>query len=306
MRRAADHAQAAWAQLDFADLIGSWTDTVRPAAVAAVEQGQQQAALLAAPYVAGTLQQQGVASAPLGVLLVGALAGRSAGGLPLSMLLDYAWAYLRRALDLGVPAAGARAFGLSKLLTYTSTEIGDAGRVGVQIVTALEPKLVGYVRLVHLPACGRCIQLAGRLYRYSSGFLRHPRCDCQMKPVTGTQWRRDYRGQDPQALFEKMTPVEQAKAFGAREAKTIRAGGDIHRVVNARRKGSLYIAGGYEYTHEASTTRGVGRQLGQLRKQPRYRYRSSGAARPTPAQLVDAARNRSELIRQLRQFGYIY
>lgn len=278
---------------------------MRPAAVTAVEQGQQQAALLAAPYVAGTLQQQGAQSAPVGALLIGALAGRSAGGLPLSMLLDYAWAYLRRALDLGVPSAGARAFGLSKLLTYTSTEIGDAGRVGVQIATALQPKLVGYVRLVHLPACGRCIQLAGRLYRYSKGFLRHPRCDCQMKPVTGTQWRKQYRGQDPQALFEEMTPTQQAKAFGVREAEAIRAGADIHRVVNARRKGALYVAGGYEYTHEAATMRGVGRQLGQLRKQPGNRYRITGVRRPTPAQLMDATDDRDELIRQLRRFGYV-
>jgi hypothetical protein len=180
-----------------------------------------------------------------------------------------------------------------------------AGRVGVQIATALQPKLVGYVRLVHLPACGRCIQLTGRLYRYSSGFLRHPRCDCQMKPVAGSQWRKHYRGQDPESLFEEMTPAQQAKAFGVREAEAIRAGADIHRVVNARRKGALYVAGGHEYTTEATTVRGIGRQLGQLRKQPGNRYRSSGVRRPTPAQLVDATDGRDELVRQLSRFGYI-
>jgi hypothetical protein len=47
-----------------------------------------------------------------------------------------------------------------------------------------EQEVAGYERTVVLAACGRCILLAERLYRYSTGFLRHPRCDCQMKPVT--------------------------------------------------------------------------------------------------------------------------
>jgi hypothetical protein len=308
VRQAANTVQAAWSQLDDADPIGSWHDQVRPAAVAAVARGQQQATTLSTDYVAATVAAAGTVSAPLAVLVAGALAGVAAGGLTLAALLDWAWAYYRHALGLGVPPRGARAIGLGKLLTYTGTEVADAGRVATQIDAALRTEIAGYERIVHLPACGRCILLAGRLYRYSTGFLRHPRCDCQMKPVTRDQWRTTNLDNHPDALFFRMSPAQQAKAFGVRDAEAIRAGADIGRVVNARRKGAVYVAGGHQYTHESTTSRGVGRQLGQLSKrhaQPGGRYRVSGIARPTPAQLVDSTRNRDELITQLRRFGYL-
>lgn len=74
-----------------------------------------------------------------------------------------------------------------------------------------------------LPACGRCILLSGRSYRYSTGFLRQPRCDCSMRPVTSEQWRDGGNSRSPQALFGSMTRAQQDKAFGKSEAAAIRA-----------------------------------------------------------------------------------
>jgi hypothetical protein len=84
-----------------------------------------------------------------------------------------------------------------------------------------------------------------------------------------------------------------------------RAGADISRVVNARRRGQVYVAGGYEFTREAITSRGVGRQLCELAKNGGW-YRRSQGLRPTAAQLVNAADgDADELVRQLRRFGYL-
>lgn len=54
----------------------------------------------------------------------------------------------------------------------------------------------------------------------------------------------------------------------------------------------MYVAGGEEFTREATTARGLGRQL-------------SGAFRPTVAQLVARNLDRAELTSALRQFGYL-
>ena len=304
LRTAADRAQATWARLPAgADGQDVWTEQVRPEVVAAVEQAQTDSVALAPLYVAATLAAAGVVSAPLGALVARAWVGYATTGLPLAALMDFAYRHYRRTLALGVAPSEARTMGLARLLRYVATETADAGRLATTAAAVLEPEVAGYERVVHLPACGRCIQLAGRLYRYSTGFLRHPNCDCAMRPVTRDQWRTGHPTNTPRGLFDRMTPPQQNKAFGIGGAAAIRAGADISRVVNARRHGAVYIAGGREYTREATTVRGVGGQLGDLAKRDR-RYRSTSVARPTAAQLIDSARSETDLARMLRQFGY--
>ncbi|SES49089.1 hypothetical protein [Actinokineospora terrae] len=305
VRGAVDTAQDAWSRLSMADLDGSWEQDVRPRVVIATEEAQITAAAIAAPYVTAALAAAAAVSAPMGRLVAQAFAGYAANGMPLRVLMDQVLAWLRRALVLGMPVSDARTLGLSRLLTYVATEVGDTGRAAVQAAMITEPAVAGYERVVRLPACGRCVILAGRLYRVSDGFLRHPRCDCQMRPVTREQWEHDDRGNSPTALFDRMTESEQDRAFGKGDAAAIRAGADMARVVNARRKGAVYIAGGHAFTREATTVRGIGRQLGDTATRPGARYRSSGIARPTAAQLVHSSDNRAELIAELRRYGYL-
>ncbi len=306
VRAAVDQAQNAWRQLDPREASASWVEEVRPQVVTAVEEAQQESAALAPLYIAGTLLAAGAVSAPLALLVASAFVGLAANGLLISALMDFAFGYYRRARAADVPETEARALGLAKLLTYVSTETNDTARLAVHVGAVVEPDIAGYERVVTLPACGRCILLSGRLYRYSTGFLRHPRCDCSMRPVTSEQWREGGSSRSPQALFGSMTRAQQDKAFGKGEAAAIRAGADIGRVVNARRRGQVYVAGGYEFTREAITSRGIGRHLGELAKQG-GRYRRSQVPRPTAAQLVNAmgGEDQEELIRQLRRFGYL-
>ncbi|MEV4312995.1 hypothetical protein [Actinocrispum sp. NPDC049592] len=303
-RQAVEQVQTAWAGLDEGDPVGSWTEQVRPQTVAAVEQAQAETASLAPVYVAAVLLAAGLVAAPVAALVAAAFAGYAANGLPLAALFDLAFGAYRRALALGVPESEASAIGLSRLLTYTATEISDTARLAVTAASVADPRIAGYERIVHLPACGRCILLAGRLYRFSTGFARHPRCDCGMRPVTRTQWE-SHRDNNPRALFAGMTHAEQDKAFGKGDAAAIRAGADIARVVNARRPGALYVAGGHEYTRDSVTVRGAGREMGELARQRGDRYRSTRTARPTAAQLVNSARDEIELADLLRRFGYL-
>ncbi|MBM7771736.1 hypothetical protein JOD54_001940 [Actinokineospora baliensis] len=305
VRGAVQTAQDAWARLSLSDLGGSWEQDVRPRVVIATEEAQITAAAIAAPYVTAALAAAAAVSAPMGRLVAGAFAGYAANGMSLRVLMDQVLAWLRRALDLGMPASDARTLALSRLLTYVATEVGDTGRAAVQAAMITESAVAGYERVVRLPACGRCVILAGRLYRYSDGFLRHPRCDCGMRPVTREQWERDDRGNTPTALFDRMSTAEQDKAFGKGDAAAIRAGADMARVVNARRKGAVYIAGGQAFTREATTVRGIGRQLGDTATRPGSHYRSSGIARPTAVQLVHSSHDRAELLAALRRFGYL-
>ncbi|ONI86932.1 hypothetical protein ALI144C_09765 [Actinosynnema sp. ALI-1.44] len=303
VRQVVDQAQTAWAELDPAAPVESWTEQVRPRTVDAVEQAQTETASLAAWYVAAVLVATGVIAVPA-VLLAAAFAGYASNGRPLAMLFDAAFGRYQRATALDVPDREARALGLSWLLTYIATELSDTHRTAITAASVAHPEVAGYERIVHLPACGRCILLAGRLYRFSTGFQRHPRCDCGMLPVTRGQWE-SHRDNNPKALFAAMTRAQQDKAFGHGDAEAIRAGADIGRVVNARRPGALYVAGGHEYTRDATTVRGAGRQMGQLSRRPGDRYRSTQLARPTAAQLVNTASDDAELRQLLRRFDYL-
>lgn len=233
--------------------------------------------------------QAGSTAAPTGQLIAPAFAGLAVDGRPLATLLRLALAWALRQLRLGAPPSRARASGLDRLLLYVTTEITDTSRIAAQIAMALEPGITGYERVVVPPACGRCLILAGRVYRYSTGFLRHPQCDCQMRPVTADQAGREPTA-TPRALFEAMSREQQDKALGKAGAEAVRAGADMAQVVNARR--GMYVAGGRRFTREGTTRRGLAGQ------------RHSGP-RPMPSELLSSATSRRDLTDNLRRYGYI-
>jgi hypothetical protein len=127
-------------------------------------------------------------------------------------------------------AAMARAAGFLDMVVRTV--VADTGRQADQAAMVANKGVTGYVRVVELPACSRCIILAGREYGVSSGFLRHPRCDCTMEPVTRKHMPTPLR---PADLFDSMTPAQRRKVFGEAGAKAIQDGARISSVVNARK-----------------------------------------------------------------------
>jgi hypothetical protein len=211
-----------------------------------------------AASVGAMLAEQGIDSPPVAEVVTSALVGMASDGRPLGSLLTQATT--SQALDL-----------------MAVTQVADAGRVSAGVAIATRPR-VGWTRMVNPPCCARCAILAGRFYRWSAGFQRHPACDCRHIPTT-----EDVVGDvrtDPQELFNQGLVNGVTKA----EQKAIADGADISRVINARR--SLYVDdAGHKLTRELST--------------------QVGGPRPTPEQIYRTAGGRDAALRSLKKFGYI-
>lgn len=147
--------------------------------------------------------------------------------------------------------------------------VQDAGRAAESVAVAARPRTY-HVRFVNLPCCTRCAILAGRVYPWSSGFKRHPGCDCTMIPTTVASplW------QDP------MTLVEQGHVTGLSryDRQALEDGADLNRVVNVRLKKAGLLEAGHAITR---------------------------AGKPTPAAIYRAANgDREDAIRRLKAAGY--
>jgi hypothetical protein len=148
--------------------------------------------------------------------------------------------------------------------------VQDAARAAETVAVAVRPD-IQFVRFLTLPSCSRCAVLAGRVYRYSEGFLRHPNCDCVMLPTTVAA---------PDLVQD---PVELAKAGQIRglskaDFLAIEHGADFGQVVNVRsRKAGL---------------RQAGRVLARR-------------GRPTPEGVFAATHTREQAVEALAAAGYI-
>ena len=116
----------------------------------------------------------------------GAFAGRAASGLSLENLLSIPAARAQQALTSGMPRDIAMGAGEGSLKMYATTEIHDAARLASQASTVTH-RAGGYIRVVGAMCCSRCAILAGRWYRYSAGFERHPNCFPAGTIVSGPQ-----------------------------------------------------------------------------------------------------------------------
>lgn len=270
----------------------------------AVIAGQLSAAQGAQAFVTGAMLAQGAGVAAEATLNAGSLAGIAMDGRLLATLLYVPAVTTAQALSVGLPADVALARGMAQMGTLVATTIADTARMATQVAMTAEPKCVAYVRVVKLPACSRCIVLAGRQYSYSEGFKRHPKCDCGMEPMSDQEWRESA---SPEDLFRQMTPEERRKRFGAAGADAIENGADIGQVVNARR-GMATTTTGKKVTTEGTTRRGIGGKAldAGFEKTPGKRYTRSREVRLMPEQILKQADGNRELqIALLKKHGFI-
>lgn len=181
--------------------------------------------------------------------------------------------------------------------------VADAARAAESVGIAIRPR-VGYVRYVTPPCCSRCAILAGRFYRWSAGFRRHPGCDCTHLPTTDP--RSEFR-QNPHDLVDKGLVTGLSKA----DMRALGDGADLNQLVNFK-NGSIrrlnFGPGRTVTTTSAGTTaRGIaGQRLGDLRSVDGSRYRVSSRFRLTPESIYQAADgDRATALRLLRLHGYI-
>lgn len=265
----------AWRMVDPADLDA--TAAYGRALLPVVEAAQTNAAAASGRYVGRALEEQGIDVEPAGVLVPSALSGRSADGRNLGTLLLEPVIRVKQRIAQEVPIRQALDAGLERLTMILQTEVADAGRVASGVAIAARPD-TGYVRMLNAPSCGRCAILAGRWYRYSAGFQRHPRCDCIHVPS-----RESVAGDlttSPRKYFDSLTPADQDRYFGKGEAQAIRDGADMNRVVNATRR-----RGGMATTAD--------------------RQRRKDRRRMVPEEIYQVAPDRPAAIDLLRRNGYL-
>lgn len=310
-------AAAAWLAVEADNAVATWTEQL-PVVIAAVGAGQFAAAGLANAYVSAIAGGPSDHPAnPRG------FAGVGSNGLPLGSVLFGPALTVITALRSGERPARALAAGRALLDLLVRTQVTDAGRIAAGAAMAGHPQIAGYERQVRLPACSRCIVLAGRLYRWNDGFRRHSRCDCTMRPVTSEQWRTQNLDNNPRALFDRMDRDEQDKRFGKAGAKAIRDGADLSQVVNARRGMKTANVGGRQVlaTTTGTTRRAVAGQrlserfgtavVSQFERTSRtggtetVRLRGSRAPRLMPETIYQVAEDRDHAIRLLRLHGYL-
>ncbi|MEU5974298.1 hypothetical protein [Streptomyces sp. NPDC047315] len=274
--------------------------------LAAVIAGQMSVTAGAQAFVTATMLAQGAAAGPVGMLAPERFTGIAADGRPLATLLQLPAIRTAQALALGAAPDVASLTGLNQMATLVGTTLSDTARTATQVSMAAEPQCRYYVRVVRLPACARCIILAGRQYSYSTGFRRHPRCDCGMEPMTDREWKAS---KSPTDLIREMTPEEQHKRLGAAGVKALEAGADLGQIVNARRGMATAVTGRgpMAVTTEGTTKRGIGAKAmnSAFQKVSGQRYERTNA-RLMPETIFNlAGDDREHQIAMLKKHGYI-
>ncbi|WP_157676972.1 VG15 protein [Auraticoccus monumenti] len=152
------------------------------------------------------------------------------------------------------------------------TLVADAGRSGQMVDFARRPAVQSYVRVVNPPCCGRCAVLAGRAYPYSTGFRRHPVCDCTMAPS----------GADvPASLItdpQQLARAGKVRGLSRADEQAVSLGAAVDQVVNVRRRSAGLTVG--------SSVLQRGR-------------------RPTPEGILRATSDREQQLSLLRVHGYL-
>ncbi|WP_228979698.1 hypothetical protein [Streptomyces sp. DH12] len=292
-----------WSTVDTDRVEESWL--ARVALVAGlIRTGQMAAASTAEPWLTQeTGPGEGAVNPETAVEAAGDI------GVPLIYPLAIALNRLRRGFTTAMSILSGAYF----LEMVTRSLIADAGRIADLAGMIARPRVVTYVRVVELPACSRCIILAGAEYSLSEGFLRHPRCNCTLAPRRpGDTWELA----SPRSLYEQMTAAQQRRAFGDAAASAIRDGADIAQVVNARRGMTTTTRYRREVraTSEGTTRRGLyGQQRAKFEKAAGVRFgQGTGArARASAVRLMPeeiyrlADGDRDHAIRLLKRNGYI-
>jgi hypothetical protein len=300
-------ARRLWAKLGRGgDFDAAWR-TLGPQLLVAMTAGQRAAATQAVAYVPRVLEELGIDPAADARMRPAALAGVASDGRPLASLLYQPVVATRTLLGRGASLAESLSGGGKLLDEIVSTQVVDAGRAAESVASTVRPAVGGYVRMLSLPSCDRCVVLAGRFYRFNVGFDRHPNCDCRHVPAS-----EDVAGD----LTTDVAGAIASGQVGRRDAKTgkfrpslseadrraISDGADPYKVINAKRGMSTEQVFNQRMK---VTTEGTSRRAGNRMVTTRIDGRTV-KVRPRPESIYQMADgNRTESLRLLRLYGYV-
>jgi len=255
-------------------------------------------------FVRASMAALGATARPLlGSLAATGFAGITGNGLRLDTLLYLPAVRAAQARAAGATDEDAMQAGMFQMARLTGTVLADTSRSATQVAMAANPNVKYYTRVVNLPACARCIILAGRTYSYSEGFKRHENCDCEVQPLDRADWQAV---RTPKQLYEAMDPKERRRVFGVAGSQAIDEGADMGQIVNARR--------GMSDAGDATTTEGVtvrghyGRQMrraGGAVDRGQGRYSVATTPRLSPDEIFRRTDDRDEQVALLRANAYL-
>ena len=257
-----------------ADFSQEW-QFLRSRVLEVVERGRDASVREAIPYTAAVLAETGQVAPAAGDLIPARFTMTAPDGRDMASLLDQSIAVTKRAVAGGEGVAGALSLGGRWLTGTTLTVVADTRRQVYHADIVARPGVGGYCRMLNAPSCSRCVVLAGKWFAWNKGFDRHPRCDCTHIP-TSESLADDFRT-DPGEYFASLSERQQDKVFGRSNARAIRDGADLNRVVNVQQRG-------------LSTARGT---------------RRGQRARLTVDDIYRQAGTRANAIRLLAQEGYM-
>lgn len=269
------------------------------AAAAVVTAYQALAVRDASQAVERMLDEQEIDAPAVATVLTSNLVGSASDGRPLTTLLEQARTDWQFSL-------------------MVATQLKDLARMGAGTSMAARPNVTGYVRMIQAGACSRCAVLAGRRFKWNSGFERHPGCLCTHVPM-GRRSNESELISHPDDYFESLPTAEslaerypdltvaarreaglysQEDIFTKSGARAIRDGADISQVVNVRSGMSTATIGGRQalVSDVGTTARGSASRAktGRNMKQ-----------RLMPESIYANARSHEDAIRMLRLHGYI-
>jgi hypothetical protein len=213
------------------DLDASFARLITPM-LAVLTEAQAQVTKAAGEYVPRLLDEARIPDRPAADFRPDSLVGMASDGRPLGSLAYGAVTTTKEAIGNGSSTEAALEQGGNWLDLMAKLQVADAARQAVGILTTSRKNLAGNVRVLNPPSCQRCAILAGRFYKWSTGFQRHPRCDCTMAPVPSKAYA-EAEGfiQSPMDAYRngEIRDLTEAQRFA------IDNGADISRVVNATR-----------------------------------------------------------------------
>lgn len=236
--------QRLWRFGDWALVATRALDIMRAALVEAARAAQR--------YVTAAVRAWGARPNPFGQVAERAFAATASDGRPLDTLLSYPDFEARALEDQGMTHEQTRAVGERHLERIVATQVADAARVSTGVALANDRAAEGYIRLLTLPSCNRCIILAGQFYRWNKGFERHPQCDCVHQIATEV-----VDPPSPRAVYDNLTDEERRKAgWSGHDQRALDDGADLNQVTNYKRAlKTVTIAGRPTKTTTVGTSR---------------------------------------------------
>ncbi|WP_010540384.1 hypothetical protein [Dietzia alimentaria] len=315
-RRAANAVQALWRSADPMDLTG-WFEEHADELVLAILIAQEGNAAEAQDYLEAQTAEQGV---PAGGVLIDPVAFTTPVEATRAMAYSSSVLAAKTTIATGVPAAVATRWATKRLVGLASTMAADAGREATQ-AGMTSARMDGWVRMLQLPSCDRCVVQAGKWFEWNTGFQRHPNCDCVHVPVAK---RRDA----PDSAIDPVAAVRagQVKGLSKVDRQAILDGADPSQVINAKRgmgtanvfgrdvkttvegttRRGLY--GGYDRATDGTLTRRVdaGFRRGRSAAGQLERYRRLQVPRLAPSECYRlAGGDQDEALRLLLRNGYL-